>query len=75
MHFEPKLKVPYALPFFTPFANGLVESNFRQDKVVYKVSVMSGELVLRLLTIYDSKFPTKNKIFLQKDKYVKWTRP
>ena len=73
LHFEPRLKIPYALPFFTPFGSGMVESKIHEEKVEYKVSLTSGELVLKLLTVGNSKFP-RDTIRLRKDEYVKWTR-
>ena len=71
--FEPKLNVPYALPFFTPFASGTVEARALNDRVKYSVIVTSGRLQVNLLAISRSMFPNK-PVDLQQGEYVSWER-
>lgn len=71
--FEPKLKVPYALPFFTPFASGTVQARYLNERVKYIVTVTSGKLKLKLLAVAKSLFP-KNRISLSQGEYVTWER-
>ena len=71
--FDPKLKVPYALPFFTPFASGTVEAKKLHKRVQYKVTVTSGRLHVKLLAVSRSKLP-KKKVNLLQGEYVCWER-
>ncbi len=69
--FEPKLNVPYALPFFTPFASGTIQGRKHNKRTKYMVTVTSGKLELKLLAISKSMFP-KNRINLSQGEYVTW---
>lgn len=69
--FEPKFKVPYALPFFTPFASGTIQGRKLNERIKYIVTVASGKLELKLLAISKSMFP-KNRISLSQGEYIAW---
>ena len=69
--FEPKLKVPYALPFFTPFGSGTVQARNLNERVKYIVIVTSGKLKLKLLAVSKSMYP-KDRIGLRQGDYVTW---
>jgi len=71
--FEPKLKVPYALPFFTPFGSGTVQARNLNERVKYMVTVTSGKLKLKLLAVSKSMYP-KNRISLRQGEYVTWEK-
>lgn len=71
--FEPKLQMPYALPFFTPLASGTIQGRNLNERIKYKVTVTSGKLKLKLLAISKSMFP-KNRISLSQGEYVTWER-
>ena len=71
--FEPKLKVPYALPFFTPFGSGTVQARNLNKRVKYMVTVTSGELKLKLLAVTKSMYP-KRSINLRQGEYVTWEK-
>lgn len=71
--FEPKLQMPYALPFFTPFASGTIQGRKLNERIKYTVTVTSGRLKLKLLAISKSTFP-KNRISLSQGEYVTWER-
>ena len=73
LRFDPRVKVPYVLPFFTPFASGLVESSTQRGKVLHKVTVMLGKLELKSLKVSRSKYSTRHDITLKKGEYVEWT--
>lgn len=69
--FKPKLNVPYALPFFTPFGSGTVQARNLNGRVKYMVTVTSGKLKLKLLAVSKSMYP-KNRIYLRQGEYVTW---
>ena len=70
--FEPRFKVPYALPFFTPFASGIVEARqLNSDSVKYTVIVTSGRLDIKLLAVSRSMLP-RNTVSLGQGEYVSW---
>ena len=71
--FHPKLNVPYALPFFTPFASGTVKARKLDECVKYTVTVTSGRLRVKLLVVSKSKLP-KNKVDLRQGEHVSWER-
>jgi len=71
--FEPKIKVPYALPFFTPFASGTVQARKLGNRVKYTVTVTSGRLDVKLLAVSRSMLP-RNSIGLEQGEYVSWEK-
>lgn len=71
--FEPKLKVPFALPFFTPFASGTVQAKKLNGRIKYMVTVTSGKLEVILLAVSKSMLP-KTKVSLSQGEYVSWER-
>ena len=71
--FEPKMKVPYALPFFTPFASGTVQARKLYSRVKYTVTVTSGRLDVNLLAVSKSMLP-RNRVTLAQGEYVSWQR-
>lgn len=71
--FEPKLKVPYSLPFFTPFSSGTVQARKLTKRIKYTVTLTSGRLKVKLLAVSRSMLP-RNNISLGKGEYVSWER-
>lgn len=72
--FEPKLKVPYALPFFTPFASGIMKARqLNSGNVKYTVTVTSGNLYVNLLAVSRSILP-RNSVSLAGGEYISWDR-
>ena len=70
---EPRLKVPYALPFFTPFASGTVKARKLDGRTKYIVIVTSGRLNVKLLAVSKSMLP-KDHVDLRQGEYVSWER-
>ncbi|PFX33506.1 hypothetical protein AWC38_SpisGene1570 [Stylophora pistillata] len=71
--FEPKLQVPYVLPFFTPFASGTIQARKLEERIKHIVTVTSGRLELKFLAVSKSMFPNK-KIELSEGEFVSWER-
>ena len=71
--FEPNLRIPYNLPFFTPFASGTVQARKLKERIKYTVTVTSGRLELKFLAVSKSMFPKKT-INLSQGEYVSWER-
>lgn len=72
--FEPKLKVPYALPFFTPFASGIIKARqLNSGNVKYTVTVTTGKLDVNLLAVSRSMLP-RNRVSLAGGEYISWDR-
>ena len=74
LSFNPRVQVPYALPFFVPYASGTIaaiHSPYRRT-VVYKVSVTHGYLVLKSLVISGTVWPGK-VLKLEKGESVMWS--
>lgn len=72
--FEPKLKVPYALPFFTPYASGIVKARqLNSGSVKYTVILTSGKLDINLLAVSRSMLP-RNRVSLARGEYISWER-
>lgn len=71
--FEPKLSVPYALPFFTPIASGIVKARMFNRRVKYTVIVTSGRLDVKVLAVSKSLLP-RGRTKLGQGGYVSWER-
>lgn len=72
--FEPKLKVPHALPFFTPFASGIIKARqLNSGSVKYTVTVTSGKLNVNFLAVSRSLLP-RNRVSLAGGEYISWDR-
>lgn len=69
--FEPKLQVPYNLPFFTPFASGTVQARKLKERIKLTVTVTSGRLELKFLAVSKSMFPNKN-VEISEGEFVSW---
>ena len=68
--FEPKLKVPYALPLFTPFASGIIKARqLNSGSVKYTVTVTSGKLIVNFLAVSRSTLP-RNRVSLAGGEYI-----
>ncbi|XP_031550637.1 uncharacterized protein LOC116288065 [Actinia tenebrosa] len=72
--FNPRVKVPYALPFFLPYASGTIEAVYSPNRraVLFKVSVTHGYLILKSLVISGTVWPGK-VLKLEKGEFVIWS--
>lgn len=70
--FHPKLKAPYSLPFFVPYASGTIEANLSRDVISLKLTVTHGYLVLKELSISGITWPG-GALKLEKGESVIWS--
>lgn len=74
LSFYPRVQVPYSLPFFLPYASGIIEAIYSPHRrvVLFKVSVTHGYLVLKSLVISGKIWPGK-VLKLEKGESIIWS--
>ena len=73
--FEPRIRCPYKLPFYTPFAvgtlRGVVVQGKHGEKKMFELLSTSGELFLRKLEVSGVRYP-QSTITIKEGRTVTW---
>ena len=71
LEFDPRVNVPYVLPFFIPSASGTIESKRTRGKVIeYALTVTSGILKLKSVSLNGKGYGTV--VVVKEGDFIKW---